>query len=163
MYIRVYCNEEKTSMQYTFFNVRFFDFWVERGLGGLSPYEQFLQVSTCGKSVKKLSMDVHRQCLLFRHAYIRKQCLLLRPVSWHRQCLLFLSRLLDKNSYHDFWVITTFRKKADKINIFRQKSRDNFSEKQSILWLCNTIALLKKVGITFFLKYIKSPFFVTKP
>ena len=29
------------------------------------------------KICKKLSMDVHRQCLL------------LRPVSWHRQCLLF--------------------------------------------------------------------------
>ena len=56
-------------------------FFYARGLGGLSPYEQFLQISTLGKSVKKLSVDVHRQCLLFRHAYIRKQCLLLRPVS----------------------------------------------------------------------------------
>lgn len=56
-------------------------FRILRGLGGFSPYEQFLQISTRGKSVKKLSMDVHRQCLLFLPAYIRKQCLLLRPVS----------------------------------------------------------------------------------
>jgi len=53
------------------------DLGTQRGLGGFSPYEQFLQIFLRGKSVKKLSMDVHRQCLL------------LRPVSWHRQCLLF--------------------------------------------------------------------------
>ena len=50
----------------------------------------------------------------------------LEPVREHRQCLLRLSRSRDKNSYHDFWVITTFRKKADKIRGFHQKSRDNF-------------------------------------
>ena len=31
-----------------------------------------------------------------------------------------------KNSYPDLCVITTFRKKADKIRVFHQKSRDNF-------------------------------------
>ena len=35
-------------------------------------------------------------------------------------------RTKNLNSYHDFWVITTFRKKADKIRGFHQKSRDNF-------------------------------------
>ncbi len=41
------------------------NFGVLRGLGGFSPYEQFLQISIRGKFVKKLSVDVHRQCLLF--------------------------------------------------------------------------------------------------
>lgn len=38
----------------------------------------------------------------------------------------YRAAILFKNSYHDFWVITTFRKKADKIRGFHQKSRDNF-------------------------------------
>ena len=42
----------------------------------------------------------------------------LEPVREHRQCLLFLSRLLDKNSYHDFFIITTFDDKADKLKGF---------------------------------------------
>ena len=45
---------------------QFVNFEPQRGLGGLSPYEQFLQISTCGNSVKKVPVDVHRQCLLFR-------------------------------------------------------------------------------------------------
>ncbi len=43
------------------------NFGVLRWLGGFSLYEQFLQIFPCGKSVKKLSMDVHRQCLLFQN------------------------------------------------------------------------------------------------
>lgn len=43
------------------------NFGVLRGLGGFSLYEQFLQIFPRGKSVKKLSMDVHRQCLLLQY------------------------------------------------------------------------------------------------
>lgn len=43
------------------------EFCYMRGLGGFSPYEQFLQISFHGNSVKKLSVDVHRQCLLFQN------------------------------------------------------------------------------------------------
>ena len=32
----------------------------------------------------------------------------LEPVREHRQCLLFLSIIIDKNSYHDFFGIMTF-------------------------------------------------------
>ena len=39
-------------------------------------------------------------------------------VSGHGQCLLFLSRIIDKNSYHDFFIITTFDDKADKLKGF---------------------------------------------
>ncbi|NBJ94936.1 hypothetical protein D5281_20765 [bacterium 1xD42-62] len=41
------------------------------------------------------------------------------PVREHRQCLLFLSRIIDKNSYHDFFIITTFDDKADKLKGFQ--------------------------------------------
>lgn len=34
-------------------------------------------------------------------------------------CLLFLSRIIDKNSYHDFFIITTFDDKADKLKGFQ--------------------------------------------
>ena len=30
-----------------------------------AAYEIFLQIYICGKSVKKVPVDVHRQCLLF--------------------------------------------------------------------------------------------------
>ena len=40
------------------------------------------------------------------------------PVWEHRQCLLFLSRIIDKNSYHDFFITTTFDDKADKLKGF---------------------------------------------
>ncbi len=40
------------------------------------------------------------------------------PVWEHRQCLLFLSRIIDKNSYHDFFIITTFDDKGDKLKEF---------------------------------------------
>ena len=96
------CDEVKNFHAVHLFRCWNFHFLTVRGLGGFAPYEQFLQIFLRGKSVKKVPVDVHRQCLLF------------------------LSRIIDKNSYHDFWVITTFRKKADKIRGFHQKSRDNF-------------------------------------
>ena len=40
------------------------------------------------------------------------------PVREHRQCLLFLSRIIDNNSYHDFFIITIFDDKADKLKGF---------------------------------------------
>ena len=55
----VVCDAEHLFSQ----NDKFFN---ASGLGGVSPYEQFLQISTLGKSVKKLSVDIHRQCLLFQ-------------------------------------------------------------------------------------------------
>ena len=42
----------------------------------------------------------------------------LKPTDVRRQCLLFLSIILDKNSYHDFFIITTFNDKADKLKGF---------------------------------------------
>ncbi len=40
------------------------------------------------------------------------------PVREHRQCLLLLSRIIDNRSYHDFFIITTFDDKADKLKGF---------------------------------------------
>ena len=114
-----------------------------RGLGGYSTYEQFLQISIHGKSVKKLSIDVHRQCLLFRPAYIRKQC------------LLFLSRIIDKNSYHDFFGITTFDHKAGKLKEFLKKVGIIFCNRHQFL-VFETDNISLKVGITFFSECVKS-------
>ena len=50
-------------------------------------------------------------------------------VSGHRQCLLFLSIILDKNSYPDFLIIQTIPGKADNYRILSKKSRDNFFKK----------------------------------
>ena len=70
---------------------------------GFSPYaSQFLQISILGNSVKKLPVDVHRQCLLF------------------------LSIILDKNSYPDFLIIPTISEKADNYGLLLKKGRDNF-------------------------------------
>ena len=43
----------------------------------------------------------------------------LEPVREHRQCLLYLSRIIDNRSYHDFFIITTFDDKADKLKGFQ--------------------------------------------
>ena len=51
------------------------------------------------------------------------------PVREHRQCLLFLSRIIDKNSYPDFLIIQTIPGKADNYRILSKKSRDNFFKK----------------------------------
>ena len=53
----------------------------------------------------------------------------LEPVREHRQCLLFLSRIIDKNSYPDFLIIQTIPGKADNYRILSKKSRDNFFKK----------------------------------
>ena len=50
-------------------------------------------------------------------------------VSVHRQCLLFLSRIIDKNSYHDFLIIPTISGKADNYRLLLKKGRDNFFKK----------------------------------
>ena len=49
-------------------------------------------------------------------------------IGFETVCLCILNPFVFHfwNSYHDSWVITTFRKKADKIRVFHQKSRDNF-------------------------------------
>jgi hypothetical protein len=53
----------------------------------------------------------------------------LEPVREHRQCLLFLSRIIDKNSYHDFLIIPTISGKADNYRLLLKKGRDNFFKK----------------------------------
>ena len=45
------------------------------------------------------------------------------------QCLLFLSIILDKNSYHDFLIIPTISGKADNYRLLLKKGRDNFFKK----------------------------------
>ena len=52
-------------------------------------------------------------------------------VSGHRQCLLFLSRIIDKNSYPDFLIIPTIPEKADNYGLLFKKGRDNFFIKGS--------------------------------
>ena len=47
-------------------------------------------------------------------------------VSVHRQCLLFLSIILDKNSYPDFLIIPTISGKADNYGLLLKKGQDNF-------------------------------------
>ncbi len=49
------------------------------------------------------------------------------PVREHRQCLLFLSRIIDKNSYPDFLIIPTISGKADNYGLLLKKGHDNFS------------------------------------
>ncbi len=57
----------KAIMQFIFSNIKFVCFLMWRGLGGFFSYKQFLQNFHDGKSVKKLPVDVHRQCLLFQN------------------------------------------------------------------------------------------------
>lgn len=61
----------------------------------MPPTSQFFQVSAPGKFEK------------------------LEPVREHRQCLLLLSIILDNYSYPDFFIITTFDDKADKLKGFQ--------------------------------------------
>ncbi len=54
------------------------------------------------------------------------------PVREHRQCLLFLSIILDKNSYPDFFGILTFYQECCICAIFSKKGRDNMGDFSSI-------------------------------
>lgn len=54
------------------------------------------------------------------------------PVREHRQCLLFLSIILDKNSYPDFFGITTFYQECCICAISSKKGRDNMGDFSSI-------------------------------
>ena len=54
------------------------DLGTQRGLGGFSPYEQFLQIFLRGKSVKKLSMD----------AILRSAAVIVTP-SFHSAPVIF--------------------------------------------------------------------------
>ena len=51
------------------------------------------------------------------------------PVREHRQCLLFLSRIIDNRSYHNFLIIPTISGKADNYRLLLKKGRDNFFKK----------------------------------
>ncbi len=76
-------------------------------------------------------------------------------VSVHRQCLLFLSRIIDKNSYHDFFGITTFDHKAGKLKEFLKKVGIIFCNRHQFL-VFETDNISLKVGITFFSECVKS-------
>ena len=54
------------------------------------------------------------------------------PVREHRQCLLFLSIILDKNSYPDFFGIMTFYQECCICAISSKKGRDNMGDFSSI-------------------------------
>ncbi len=56
----------------------------------------------------------------------------LEPVREHRQCLLFLSIILDKNSYPDFFGIMTFYQECCICAISSKKGRDNMGDFSSI-------------------------------
>ena len=56
----------------------------------------------------------------------------LEPVREHSQCLLFLSIILDKNSYHDFFGIMTFYQECCICAISSKKGRDNMGDFSSI-------------------------------
>ena len=77
------------------------------------------------------------------------------PVREHRQCLLRLSRIIDKNSYHDFFGITTFDHKAGKLKEFLKKVGIIFCNRHQFL-VFETDNISLKVGITFFSECVKS-------
>ena len=54
------------------------------------------------------------------------------PVREHRQCLLFLSIILDKNSYPDFFGIMTFYQECCICAISSKKGCDNMGDFSSI-------------------------------
>ena len=54
------------------------------------------------------------------------------PVREHRQCLLFLSIILDKNSYPDFFGIMTFYQECCICAISSKKGHDNMGDFSSI-------------------------------
>ena len=70
-------------------------------------------------------------------------------------CLLFLSRIIDKNSYHDFFGITTFDHKAGKLKEFLKKVGIIFCNRHQFL-VFETDNISLKVGITFFSECVKS-------
>ena len=76
-------------------------------------------------------------------------------VSVHRQCLLFLSRIIDNRSYHDFFGITTFDHKAGKLKEFLKKVGIIFCNRHQFL-VFETDNISLKVGITFFSECVKS-------
>ena len=79
----------------------------------------------------------------------------LEPVREHRQCLLFLSRIIDNRSYHDFFGITTFDHKAGKLKEFLKKVGIIFCNRHQFL-VFETDNISLKVGITFFSECVKS-------
>ena len=62
-------------------------------------------------------------------------------------CLLRLSRIIDKNSYHDFFGITTFDHKAGKLKEFLKKVGIIFCNRHQFL-VFETDNISLKVGIT---------------
>ena len=56
----------------------------------------------------------------------------LKPTDVRRQCLLFLSIILDKNSYPDFFGIMTFYQECCIYAISSKKGRDNMGDFSSI-------------------------------
>ena len=98
----MYCTWRENGHAVCLFSMtKLFRFYIARGLGGFSTYEQFLQISIHGKFVKKVPMDVHRQCLLY------------------------LSIILDKNSYPDFFGIMTSYQECCIYAVSLKKGRDN--------------------------------------
>ena len=70
-------------------------------------------------------------------------------------CLLFLSRIIDNRSYHDFFGITTFDYKAGKLKEFLKKVGIIFCNRHQFL-VFETDNISLKVGITFFSECVKS-------
>ena len=70
-------------------------------------------------------------------------------------CLLFLSRIIDNTSYHDFFGITTFDHKAGKLKEFLKKVGIIFCNRHQFL-VFETDNISLKVGITFFSECVKS-------
>ncbi len=73
----------------------------------------------------------------------------------HLERLLLLSRIIDKNSYHDFFGITTFDHKAGKLKEFLKKVGIIFCNRHQFL-VFETDNISLKVGITFFSECVKS-------
>lgn len=69
--------------------------------------------------------------------------------------LLFLSRIIDNRSYHDFFGITTFDHKAGKLKEFLKKVGIIFCNRHQFL-VFETDNISLKVGITFFSECVKS-------
>ena len=92
--------------------MHFFVKWFEwnnfvrtfRGLGGFSPYEQFLQISIYGKSLKKLSMDVHRQCLLFA-----VWCYKANNITWCFSPLIWVSHIHKAGEGGGIFIIDSYK------------------------------------------------------
>ena len=72
--------------------------------GGFSPYEQFLQISIYGKSLKKLSMDVHRQCLLFA-----VWCYKANNITWCFSPLIWVSHIHKAGEGGGIFIIDSYK------------------------------------------------------